>query len=381
MSLKIFKYPNTIISRYLLKNLVVFFMSIFFIIGLIVFGNQFVLTVQESVEHGIPIQELMPIIGFNMLRDLPIILSLSLFLSIIISISQLYKNSEAIVMNSIGIGDKNFIHLIQPIIIFLFILVFFLTIYAVPWAKQQKSFAEDETVNASEFSFITEGKFESFKNGEIVFYASESSIGGNANEQNMNEIFIYIKNESSPIVVLASEATKYTDSSNESIYLRLKNGVRYEGLPGNENVNILDFDRFDLEIVSGEVQKSLSNFSEIEEKTSIDLLLEGGILANAEIQWRLSQPISILILSIIGVLLGKTSPRTGKGVNLLIGLIIFMLYNNGLLVAKNLIESEQLSPLIGLWSIHLSLILFMIIFYQIRQGKISYHIAKISLLN
>ena len=378
MSLKIFNFPNSIISRYLLKSLVVFFLAIFFIIGLIVFGNQFVLTVQESVEHGIPIQELMPIVGFNMLRDLPIILSLSFFLSIIISISQFYKNSEAVVMNSFGMGDKSFIHLIQPVVVFLFLLVFALTIYAVPWAKQQKSFAEDETVNASEFSFISEGKFESFKNGEIVFYASESSQIDEAGEQNMEEIFIYVSNETAPIVVLASEATKYTNSDNESIYLRLKGGVRYEGLPGDKNVNILDFDRYDLEIVSGEVQKTLSNFSEIEEKTSIDLLMEGGNLANAEMQWRLSQPISILILSFIGVLLAKTSPRTGKGVNLLFGIIIFMLYNNGLLVAKNSIESGQLNPFVGLWSIHILFILFIIIFYQFRQGKFSSFIAKIS---
>ena len=194
----------------------------------------------------------------------------------------------------------------------------------------------------------------------------------------MEEIFIYVSNTDSPIVVLASEATKYTDSKNESIYLRLKDGLRYEGLPGDENVNILNFDKYDLEIVSGEVQKSLSNFSEIEEKTSIDLFLEGGLLANAEIQWRLSQPISILILSIIGVLLGKTSPRTGKGVNLLFGVIIFMLYNNGLLVAKNSIESGQLNPLLGLWSIHILLILCMIIFYQLRQGNLGSFIAKIS---
>ena len=378
MSIKILNYPNTIISKYLLKSLVVFFIAIFFIIGLIIFGNQFVLTVQESIEHGIPIQELMPIIGFNMLRDLPVILSLSFFLSIIISISQLYKSSEAVVMNSIGIGDKSFIHLIQPVVMLLFLLVFFLTIYAVPWAKQQKSIAEDETVNASEFSFITEGKFESFKNGEIVFYASESSSVDNAGEQNMEEIFIYLSKSDSPIVVLASEATKYTDSNNESIYLRLKDGVRYEGLPGDENVNILNFDKYDLEIVSGEVQKTLSSFSEIEEKTSIDLLLDGGLLANAEIQWRLSQPISILILSIIGVLLGKTSPRTGKGVNLLFGVIIFMLYNNTLLVAKNSIESGQLNPIIGLWSIHILLILAVLIFYQFRQGKLSSFVAKIS---
>ena len=378
MSLKIFNFTNTIISRYLLKNLVVIFLGILVIISLIIFGNQFVMTAQKSVEHGIPLGELMPIVGFNMLRDLPIILSLSFFLSIIISISQLYRNSEAVVMNSVGIGDKRFINLIKPLAIVIFLLIFILSMYAVPWAKNQKSLTEDVTVNASDFSFITEGKFESFKNGEIVFYASDSSPISNSGEQNMEEIFIYVSNTDSPIVVLASEATKYTDSNNESIYLRLKDGMRYEGLPGDENVNILNFDKYDLEIVSGEVQKSLSNFSEIEEKTSINLLLEGGLLANAEIQWRLSQPISILILSIIGVLLGKTSPRTGKGVNLLFGVVIFMLYNNGLLVAKNSIESGQLNPFVGLWSIHILLTLCVIIFYQFRQGNLGSFIAKIS---
>ena len=293
----------------------------------------------------------------------------------------MYKSSEAVVMNSVGIGDKSFIYYIQPIVILSFILVFILTIYAVPWAKQQKSFAEDETVNASEFSFITEGKFESFKNGEIVFYASESSAIDNSGEQNMEEVFIYVSSKESPVIVLASEATKYTDSTSQSIYLRLKDGLRYEGLPGDLNINILDFDQYDLEIVSGEVQKSLSNFSEIEEKSSVNLLSDGSLLANAEMQWRFSQPLSILILSVIGVLLGKTSPRTGKGINLLIGIVIFMLYNNGLLVAKTSIENGELDPSIGLWSIHLMFILFLLIFYQLRQGKVSYFIDKIAFLN
>ena len=378
---KIFKYQNTIISRYILRNLIVFFLAITFIIGLIVFGNQFVLTTQESLSFGIPIKELMPLVGFNMLRDIPIILTLSLFLSIIITISQLYKNSEAVVMNSIGLGDRDFINLIKPIVFVSFIIVFYLTIFAVPWAKQQKSIAEDVTVNASEFSFITEGKFESFKNGEIVFYASESNITDTVGEQNMEEIFIYALDKGKPVIVLASEANKYTNAETESIYLRLKNGIRYEGLPGNENINILNFEQYDLEIVSGDIQKSISNFSEIEEKNSIDLLREGGVKANAEIQWRISQPISVLILSIFGVFLGKSSPRTGKGINLIIGIVVFMLYNNALLVAKSSIESSQLSPIIGMWGIHLSLLLILIIFYQFRQGKIAYFLDKITFFN
>ena len=378
---KIFNFQNNLISKYLIRNLIIFFSGITFIIALIVFGNQFVLTVQESVQHGIPIQELMPLVGLNMLRDIPIILTLSLFLSIIISISQLYKNSEAVVMNSIGIGDKSFISSIQPIIVFSFIIVFILSIFAVPWAKQQKNIAEDKTLNASEFSFITEGKFETFKNGDIVFYASESENIDAANEQNMEEIFIYAIDNENPIIVLASKATKYVDNISKSIYLRLKDGVRYQGLPGSNNINILDFELYDLEIVSGDIQKTISDFSEIEEKSTFELIKEGGPLANAEVQWRFSQPISILILSILGVYLGKSSPRTGKGINILIGLVFFMLYNNGLLIAKTSIENNELNPFIGLWSIHILLAIFLIIFSQFREGKVLRFIDKITSFN
>jgi len=379
--LSIFKYQNSRIARYIRRNLFTLFFAIFSIIGLVLFGNQFVLTVQESVERGIPFQELMPLVSFNMIRDVSLILSLSLFLAIILTISQLYKNSEAVVMNSLGLNDKHFIFFIQPLVILSFIIIFFLTIYAVPWANQQKNIKEEETNNASEFSFITEGEFEVFKQGEIVFYASESKSLNTIGEQNMEEIFIYAFDNENPVIVLASEATKYIDSVSDSIYLRLKDGIRYMGIPSNENINIMNFDLYDLEIVSGEFQKSVAIYTKIEGKNTLDLIKEGGQYANAELQWRLSQPITVLILSVIGVFLGKTSPRGGKGVNLLIGIIVFMLYNNGLLVAKRAIELGQINLLTGFLGVHLLVLMLLILLYQFRNGKIAKYIDKVSILN
>ena len=375
----ILKYQNSRIAKYILRNLVTLFLAIIFILGLVVFGNQFVLMVQESIERGIPIQELMPLVSFNMIRDVPLILTLSLFLAIVITISRLYKNSEAIVMNSLGLGDKHFIIFIQPLVIASFLIIFFLTIYAVPWAKQQKNIMEEETRNASEFSFITEGEFEQFKQGEIVFYTSKSKTLDTVGAQNMEEIFIYASDNGKPVIVLASEAIKYIDPQSNSIYLRLKDGVRYQGIPSNKNKNILNFDLYDLEIVSGELQKSVAIYSKIEGKSTLELLKQGGLLANAELQWRISQPITVLILSVIGVFLGKASPRSGKGINLLIGVVVFMIYYNSLLAAKSAIELGQINSILGLWVVHFLVILLLILFYKLRQGKIPNYL--ISLFN
>ena len=240
---------------------------------------------------------------------------------------------------------------------------------------------EEESNNASEFSFITEGEFEEYKHGDIVFYASESKTLDTLEEQNMEEIFIYLSKEENPVIVLASEAKKYIDPKSNSIYLRLKDGVRYQGIPSDENINILNFNLYDMEIVSGELQKSLAIYTKIEGKSTVDLIKTGGSYANAELQWRLSQPITILMFSFFGIFLGKTSPRAGKGVNLLIGIIVFMLYNNGLLVAKRAIELGQINLLTGFLGVHLLVLMLLILLYQFRNGKIAKHIDKVSILN
>ena len=183
------------------------------------------------------------------------------------------------------------------------------------------------------------------------------------------------------IIVLASEARKYIDSESDSVYLRLKDGIRYMGIPSNENINILNFDLYDLEIISGEFQKSVAIYTKIEGKSTLDLIKEGGRYANAELQWRLSQPITVLILSVIGVFLGKASPRGGKSVNLLIGVIVFMLYYNGLLVAKSALELGRMDPIIGLWGVHFLMLVFLLLLYQFRQWKISNYLDKISIFN
>ena len=138
--LNIFKYQNTRIARYIIGNVVTLFFAMILIIGLILFGNQFVLMAQDSIELGIPIQELMPLVYYNMIRDFPFIFSLSLFLAIILAVTQLYRNSEAIVMNSLGLGDKQFIIFLRPLIIVSFLILLFLTTTAVPCYKKYKGY-------------------------------------------------------------------------------------------------------------------------------------------------------------------------------------------------------------------------------------------------
>jgi lipopolysaccharide export system permease protein len=369
------------IGKYLNTKLLSIFLAITFLLFVVVFGNQFVLTVKESAEIGVPFKELLPIVSLNMLRDIPLIVTLSLFLAIILSISQLYKNSEAVVMNSIGLGRKHFTVIIQPIVFVTFFTMLVFTTYVIPTAKYEKNIIENKAENSSEFSFITEGEFEDFKNGEIVFFASNSKSIDDELVQNMEEIFIYALSNEEPIIIVASEAQKYLNSENQGTYLRLKNGVRYQGFPNSKNKKILEFDLYDLEIVSGETKDAINVSRTIESLKTQQLLSDGSNLALAEFQWRLSQPISLLILSFIGVLLGKTSPRSSKGLGLIFGVGIFIIYNNCLLITKSAIENGALNPFLGLFGVHIVVIIIFFLTYRLTELNSYNFIDKISFFN
>lgn len=354
-----------------MRSVLMLLLTVFMVIGVVVFGNQLVLVVQESIKQGIPVVDLFSLIGFKLIRDVPLILSLSLFLAIILSVSKLYKNSEAIVMNSLGLGDKHFIVFVQPVVLFIFLFILFLTTVAVPWSKQQRSLIVDRTENASEFSFIKEGEFQEFKNGDIVFYASKVARSEKVNRQEMEQIFIYALVGGEPVITLAEQAQKYTDAATNSVYLRLRNGTRYHGFVGDENQKILNFDLYDLQIIDGEVQKDVYTYNKVEGRPTLDLFQSSGVEEMAELQWRLSQPLSVLILSALGVLLGKASPRGGKNLGVLLGVIAFIVYNNTLLIAKSTLEQGEASPIIGLWWVHLLMSGVILMLYAYRHGKLT----------
>lgn len=360
---------NTLIAKYLRHNIWVILGAIFLIISLVIFGNQVVSMVKDSLKYGIPSTDLLPLITFNMIRDIPLILSLSLFLAVILAVSKLYKNSEAIVMNSLGVSDKHFMVFIQPAVLSIFIFILLLTTLVVPWAKQQGSLIMNRSNNTSEFTFIKQKEFQKFKGGEIVFYATKVEGGGEGRQQTMEKVFIYALVNGKPVITLAKEAQKYTDLNTHSVYLRLKDGVRYHGFPGDTNKRILNFDLYDLQIVDGEQQRDNTSFTPIESQSTIDLFYSNNSKDAAEFQWRIAQPLSAFILSLLGVLLGKTSPRNGKNLGVLFGIAIFVLYNNALIMAKSALEHGETSAWVGLWWVHLLMFLLIFILYSYRHEK------------
>jgi lipopolysaccharide export system permease protein len=157
----------------------------------------------------------------------------------------------------------------------------------------------------------------------------------------MEEVFVYTLDDGEPIITFSPPSPPSPSPPTHLPYLLFPDGTPSHGFPRDANKKILNFGVYDLQIIDGEVRSDGGSTKE-ESQGMIDLLYSDNPKDVAEFQWRLSQPLSIFILSFLGVLLGKTSHRGGKNLGVLFGVAAFIIYNNALLMARSSLESGEI---------------------------------------
>ena len=82
------------------------------------------------------------------------------------------------------------------------------------------------------------------------------------------------------------------------------------------------------------------------------LALADGAPERAELFWRISVPISALLLVLLAIPLAYVNPRMGRSLNLFTALFMYMLYSNCLNIMQSYIAQGRISLLVGLFVIH-----------------------------
>jgi lipopolysaccharide export system permease protein len=88
----------------------------------------------------------------------------------------------------------------------------------------------------------------------------------------------------------------------------------------------------------------------------------------AELEWRIGLPMSALILSLLAIPLSYVNPRSGRSLNLIMAVVIYMFYNNMISVTNTWVSRGSISPATGLWSIHLFMFAVMLAFFYHRSS-------------
>ena len=206
-------------------------------------------------------------------------------------------------------------------------------------------------------SAATPGIFRESKHDERVYFVENVDAGQNR----VGNIFAQSIQHGKVGTMVAKQGLQET-APNGDRFLVLLNGTRYEGIPGQPDFKIVEFERYAMRIEAAEAKQetvsvqSLSTLYLIQNPTSWNL---------SELEWRLGLPISAMILALLAIPLSFVNPRAGRSLNLVMALIIYMVYNNMISVTNTWVAQEKMGAVMGLAGIHaLMFTLMVLLFYR-----------------
>ncbi|MDR2926549.1 MAG: LPS export ABC transporter permease LptF [Azoarcus sp.] len=312
----------------------------------------------QAAGGRVPVDAVLALIGFGSLSDLPIVLTLTVFLGVLMSMSRSYRDSEMVVWFSSGLSLKAWIGAVLRFALPLVLVIGGVTLFLGPWASLKSVEYRGKLENRDDTQRVAPGVFRESSGAQRVFFV-EVEAGADGKVRN---VFVSEQKDGKLSVVAASAGSIRVDEEGNR-YVVLEQGRRYDGTPGTPEYRVMQFDSYQLRVESSQ-QSSLP--SKMRAKPTADLLRERDAKNLGELSKRISTPLAALILALLAIPLSFVNPRAGRGNNLLLALLIYLLYNNAILVCQNWIAQEKLPFAFGVALPHLVALAVLVLFFYHR---------------
>ncbi len=331
------------------------------LLGIVVF-TQLVRLLSQSVSGVLLVEGVLSLLGIGIVNALPIMLSVSLFLSILLTLSRSYRDSEMVVWFCAGVGLTRWISPVLSYAMPVVLLIALLSLVLSPWALTQEARIKQELDSRNDVSTAMPGTFRESKQADRIFFIDNADPG----QGRVGNIFVQSVQHGKIWIIVANEGLQET-MPNGDRFLVLLNGKRYDGIPGKQDFKIIEFERYAIRIEDAEArQRPVSRKS----LPTLQLLEDRSIANLAEFERRLSMPISALILALLAIPLSFVNPRVGRSLNIIMAVIIYMIYNN-LISVSNALEMQGKTN-IGFFGAHLLMLVITALFFYKRLSVFSW---------
>jgi len=357
---------NLTINQYVTKKIFKNFIGIFFILIIIIFGNQLFIVSKESLKLGLLSNEIIQYISFKILRDIHQVINLSFLASIILTLVNMNKNSEKIIIHFAGISQIGLVKRFHVLFIAITITSLIFSLFISPFAKKEIYNQNEVAKTRPNYLFLKEGEFQNFSG--FTFFSPK--IISNDNTQNLKSVFLFSEDSDKTEIISAAEGIKYYDKNTDKVLLTLINGQIFQA--SNLNKNISKFDKYTFKIYDNEKGSILDDNNKVELQSSFNLLNFNSNQENAEIFHRLSSPVMLFILVFLFTLIVESNPRNPKKNSMLFGMLIYTLYFNLLIFVQRLIAEGDVSFILGFIGSHAFFIGIIMFFYFSRNNVNSY---------
>ncbi len=339
-----------VVQRYLIKEVLQTLLAVLAVLLLIFLGRHFARYLAEAASGELPAELIFRLLTTLTLSSSVLLVPFAFYIAVLLAFGRLYRDNEMTALAAAGMGTSRVLRPIMVLSLAVAGMVAGLSLLVSPWAVEQGMQLREQAEAQSELSTISAGQFREIGMGQSVFYIESLS----ADKKLMNHVFVQNSTASGDDLFVANNGYQYTNAQSGDSFLVLLDGRRYEGNVGAEHFRIHEYAKASVRME----QKGMQPHARKRDAQSTRALLASDdVLDKAELQWRISMPISALLLGLLAVLVSRTSPREGRYARLFGAILIYIIYNNLMGVARNWLQHGDVSPALGMWWVHALLIL------------------------
>ena len=299
--------------------------------------------------------DLLKLLSYLLPNFLTLVLPMAVLIGILLGLSRLAADSEITAMRASGVGVVAFLRIVSLLAVFCWILGLANALFIAPRASAALLRYEDESKTSQATLEVQPRVFyEDLKN--YVLFVQEVTPGSNGTALWKSVFLADLSHPTSPHIITARDGI-VLGAGGQSLHLELADGARHDlGSSANE-YEISTFNSTDLPIQSGQsedTQHITRRDTSLYALSSHDLWTRaygphGSSTYQIEFHRRLAFPTACIVLMLVGVPLGLSSKRGGKGAAFVLTLLLVLLYYVTSFIGTALARDGKLPAGLGVW--------------------------------
>ena len=348
-------YKKNILLKSLNFEVLLSTIGVLLIFFFLVVSSRFVGYFEQASEGLIDPSLVFKVVFLRFPDFITLLLPLSFFLGVIITVSRLYSDREIFGYLAGGLSENDLVKYLFPQAMFFFLITLSLSIFLAPYTKElSKEILSLDTIQE---------QFESVRPKELFSFNENDGFIHVENKENniLDEVIIFIQNDDYSSLIIA-ENLVYEDLSSKT-NLDFKDGVLYQDI-FNQNSSFVSY--------FGELSVPINNSKNTISGLSLSKLFDFSIKSSkSQTQWNLSIPLTIFVLLIYAVNFSKVEPRQGRFSVLVPSIFIYILYLSLLILARDSFDEGSIASQNYIWYVHLIFLLFAIFLLFRKNFNIS----------
>lgn len=286
------------------------------------------------------------LIGMTLPRYLAQMIPVAYYLAIIFSAGKLFQDNELTVLFACGMSWRQLLKMAMMPGVFLALVVGVISLIVMPKMSVYLGQLTTKAATKNNLQFIQPGRFVSLSDNQGVVYIGKSNL---ASLQVEDMFFYRLLKDGTKQIVIAPFGYQKTDYQTGQTYITLQNGRAYTVPQKGKRYQLIRFKDYQIQLKSPSFRAGGS----LDESSTLRLLQTQKQGAQAELQWRLSMPISVVVLTLMGLAICYVRPRQSRFIKIIPAVLLFMMYFNLIAISKNWLADGVLPAWIGLWWVHI----------------------------